>query len=182
MEVNPGIPRGVAVGQYIKALQSAFSELRKILIDKTTYFNPADDAKWKPAAELLLDNQGDPHAYVRYVFDVLVRFKGDVFVNMVTSIPRVQEFLGKRTERLEDLKQRVGLQAEAIKCRITNGWTLDDIFEDPTIGLSPVVRFALAWSEGRGDLAEPWRERARENIRFEPAYREILKTWLPEVV
>lgn len=180
MAGGSGDSRQVEVRQYIAALQQAYTELRKVLIGKDTYFSVAEDVKWKPIAKILCEQGGDPYAYIRYVFDSLVRYKGDVFPNMITSVARVWEFIGTRAERLKDLTILMGLQTDAIRTRIKNGWSLDDIFEDPTIGLSPAVRFALAWSEKRFDLAEEWRERAREQIRFEPAYRELLRAWLPE--
>jgi hypothetical protein len=74
----------------------------------------------------------------------------------------------------------VRLQAESVKVKTENGWKLDEIFDDPTSELSPIFCFAVAWSEGRQDLAEKLRPAAERVLLFEPEYKRLLKDWLPK--
>lgn len=181
MEVTPSgkqIP-GYLLDAYIDALKEA-------LLLKRRRYRPElrktekHDALWRRAALFLIDQECDPFRYIEWAFAQFISKHDDVYPGMVTADWCLSKFVQEAPSHEHELGLRVKLAAEHVKFRIQKGATLEEVLTDPSAPLSPVFRFALAWSEKRYELAERLREDAQEALFFEPGYKKILSAWLPE--
>lgn len=169
----------VVTEQYVDRLKRAYTMLRARWHPGYRGPGGTQQARWEDAAEFLQRNKADPFQFMQFVFDRFIPKAGDVYINWATSTSIVREFLKELPRIKEDAQRRVVLQANLIKDRIANGETLDTILLDPHAELSSIFRFAAAWSVGRKDLAERFRERAQRILTFEPHYATLLSQWLP---
>jgi len=172
---------GIDLSEYIAAVKHAYRMLRTRYRNGQEFsFRYGDEPRWVETARALAAQGGNPYGYVKFVFERCLLIAGDVFPNQVNSPRMIREYFHCRPERVQRLELLVKLQAESMKVKIGNGWKLEDIFDDPGSELSPIFCFAVAWSEGRKDLAEKLRPAAERVLLFEPEYKRILKAWLPE--
>ena len=164
---------------YYDALREAYLMMRRRVRHEPFRFRNQDDDRWIEAARLLMEGRGDPFSYVKFVFDRYLKTIGDIWVNHLTSPRTINEYFKDREEIIKKLELTVSIMAEGVKVRVTNGWSLEEILEDKRRELSSVFKFALAWSEGRKDLAENFRAAAERAVLFEPELKRILGKWLP---
>lgn len=168
------------VNAYIECIQDAYIQMRKRWKpDYRGHLHQATDNRWRQCARILAQHQADPYAYVQYVFDILTVERADVYENEVTGLGLTNSFLEERPKLRERVRLRVQLQSERVSLRINSGEKLDEILNDPYAELSPIFKFAAAWSQERHDLAALFQEDARRMMLFEPLYAELLCKWLP---
>jgi hypothetical protein len=67
-----------------------------------------------------------------------------------------------------------------VKYRRNNGDSLAEIIVDDRSPLSALFKYALLYSENRPDLAEGFKDAAKEQLFFEPLYAKYLGQWLPK--
>jgi len=165
--------------EYTNSLVDAYSRLKKRI--RPDYAGRVRDfTKWRAAGEKLLKLKLNPYAYIQFVFDIMLRNHPDVYVDMVLSHKMIDSFLEKQPELNEKARLMFRLQAEDLKGKVSNGYTLREVLLDEYNGYQSVFRFATAWSEGLTDIAEKYRNSAERALLFEPIWRELLKPWLPK--
>jgi len=160
------------------ALIKAYDQLRR-RIDPTFTSASRQYRTFETAAErLLAGGGGDPYEYVGYVFQC---FTGRIpHCGYLASVKFIGAFVNDRPVRLKELKLFVELQLDDVKFRMGHGENLEKILTDPFAGFSPVLCWAMATTAMDGALAKRFEKEAMVQLKFEPAYGELLKGWLPQ--
>lgn len=180
-DTAPSSTDNAVIATIYSCLKTTYLMLRKRRAKTKAYRVSAkyDIGFWELAKTL----QGlsiSPHEYMEWCFDQLLDRHDDVYGDMVIDpfmVARYQEGAPARNRELELI---AGLQAALIKKREERGENLDAILLDEKASISAVMRFAVAHSRGRFDLAENFREDAAEQIMFRPHYKVVLGKFLPK--
>jgi hypothetical protein len=165
---------------FTKRLIDAYVRLRHKLKPSYTKMTKPNYMLWNRAAEELILRGIDPCQYVQWVFDVVMCYRPDVYDKEVTSIKFIHAYEREMPEIEDRVELEVELQAKKIKTLLNTGEKLESILKNELYELSPVVRFATAWSEGLKELADQLRPAAEEMLMFRPFYAKALKDWLPK--
>jgi len=165
---------------FTKRLIEAYVHLRHKLKPSYTRMTKPNYLLWNRAADELIHYGIDPYQYVQWVFDTVTCYRPDVYDREVTSIKFIHAY-NKQLPEIEDrIELEVELHAKKIKTLLNTGEKLESILTNELYELSPVVRFATAWSEGLKELADQLRPAAEEMLMFRPFYAKVLKDWLPK--
>lgn len=178
--VNGREVTGAQVLAYIQELKEHYLILRRRIWPSLARVSSHEDHLWLRAALKLLAAEAPPANYLQYVFERASAFSADVWPRMVTSDNFVEQYIAQRPDQRAALEQLIKLQAEQVQVQRQSGRSLEQVLLDPVLPLSAIFRFALAWSEGRLELAQRFRGPAEEMLVREPHYRQLLAKWLPE--
>lgn len=165
---------------FANAAKEAYRLLRTRYRDEPFRFRPEDELRWRELGKALFTQRLDPFSYVKFVFERYSTMMGDIYPAQICSSSMVARYRAARPEIVRDLELVIRLQADALRARMDNGWDLSAALADPLGDFSAIFCFAAAWSEGRHDVAEKYREGALRALLFEPEYKRILRKWLPK--
>lgn len=168
------------VAQYVEALKDAYTRMRRRWRSDFRGVPSSHDNQLVYVATVLAERRANPYSYVRYVFDILTKKTPDVYINQLGSVSLADDFINNRALLEKDVQREVYGMADIVKTKLEQGFSLEQILTSPFFSLSPVFRYACAWSEGKHELAKTWEEDAKRMILFEPLYKELLGNWLPE--
>lgn len=164
---------------YVECLKTAYSQLRKRWRPDYRGVGDATDHRFRAIAEILASKSMDPYAYVQYVFEHITPTHPDVHVNQVTSVMLATKYLEYRPIQEAKIRRGVYLNADKLKTRIGEGYTLEQALSDPYNHFTPVFAYAMACSKNDKELAAKFKDDAIEMLQFEPLYTELLGKWLP---
>jgi len=169
-----------AVRGYIELLTSSYIVARR-RTRRDFFMRPRyDDPAWRRCAEALLAAKLNPTTYVQFVFSLVVPVRGDMYETDVTSQQHVGLYRTSHKEHEQESILHLKLQLNKVKMLLASGETIIALLQDPNNELTPLTRYALAWSEGLYEHAKRFEAAAREEALFEPARVGMLKSWLPE--
>jgi hypothetical protein len=172
---------GRMMSEFVGALKDAY-EIKMRLIDDTFKLRSTEayEAKWTELAETLHTNGLDPFSYIQFVFDFCGEKLDGFYLNLVLSSKMVSKFKAQLPKHNAALKVSMKLQVDHVESRLKGGDTIEQVLADDYAPVNAALRFALAWSEKKYELAEPFRGAAEIVMTFEPYIRQLLNPWLPD--
>ena len=166
----------MAIEECALELIKAYDELRR-RIDPTFVTASRHYRTFQTAAARLLPYGCDPWEYAHYVFALCA---GTIpQVPFLASVKFIGAFVSERPKRLQSMKLMIELQLDDIRFRLDRGENLSKILNDPLAKFPPVLCWAVASTATDRELAGEFENDAKRQLKFEPAYGDLLRGWIP---
>lgn len=166
----------------VAELREGYTLLRQM---HSPYYRPGpqDEKQWARLAATLARN-GIPHRqYLKWAYEFYADRYPVPFVNMIASDKTVKIFLERESfmaDQEADTRLKCELQQDTLAVELQKGRTPREIVEDSSLELGVVFRYAVAHSAGLRGLVDRLRDQVARELHFNPHYREVLGSFLPD--
>jgi len=160
-------------------LKTAYVEQRRKSDGKYRQIPRTLDSLVRKVARALLSAHESPYTYMDHAWGMFKQGTAPL-AHQILGPKILEAFLHQKAARLGDMQTVIHLQTDALQTLLKHGRRYEEILIDPDVQMSALFRYLVAKHLGLDQLAAQFAEEAEDMLKWQPAYRKLLKAALPE--